>query len=92
MELINGGQIRASRAFLRWSAEDLADRAKLGVATVRRAEASEEPQITEANLATIQRTLEAAGIIFLAAAEEHPGGPGVRPKHKGPADTTTADE
>ena len=41
MSHITGSQIRAARALLRWRAEDLANEAKIGVATVRRAEAKD---------------------------------------------------
>ena len=76
MKLITSGQIRAGRALLRWSANDLAERSRLGVATIRRAEAADGPiLITEANSAAIRSTLESAGVIFV---EENGEGPGVR--------------
>jgi hypothetical protein len=60
---ITGLQIKAARGFLRWRAEDLAHHAKLGVATIRRAEAVDGPvEITQANAEAIIRTLETAGI------------------------------
>jgi len=62
---ITGPQIRAARGFLRWTAKELAKRTKLGIMTIRRAEAIEGPvQITTANAETIRRTLEAAGVEF----------------------------
>jgi transcriptional regulator with XRE-family HTH domain len=74
--LLTGGQIRAARAFVGWSARDLAERAGLGLSTVQRAEASDgEPSITKANLAAIRTSLETAGVEFIA---ENGGGPGVR--------------
>lgn len=77
--MITGGQIRAARAMLRWSAEKLAEEARLGVATVRRADAADgEPPITAANAHAIQAALEAAGVIFQADREMVDGGPGVR--------------
>lgn len=73
---ITGGQIRAARGFLRWSAEELAKQAKLGRLTVTRAESAEgKPSITEANLEAIRRALEAGGIEFIP---ENGGGCGVR--------------
>lgn len=58
------------------SADDLAKTSKVGVATVRRAEAVPGvPTITTANLAAIQSALESAGVEFIA---ENGGGPGVR--------------
>jgi transcriptional regulator with XRE-family HTH domain len=63
---ITGEQIRAARAILRWTAQELADESGLGVATVRRAEAVDGPiPLTAANAETIARTLEAAGIELL---------------------------
>ncbi len=74
--MITGAQIRAARGLIRWSAETLAERSKLGVATVRRAESVDGlPTITEANIAAIRAALEAAGVVFIA---ENGGGPGVR--------------
>ena len=74
--MITGAQIRAARGLLRWSAEVLAEQSKLGIATIRRAEASDgPPSLTEANAAAVQATLEGAGVIFIA---ENGNGPGVR--------------
>jgi transcriptional regulator with XRE-family HTH domain len=72
--MITGGQIRAARAFLKMTAEQVASRAKLGVATVRRAELVDgEPPITATNAIAIQSALEAAGIEFLGAFGNAPG-------------------
>jgi hypothetical protein len=58
------------------SAEDLAGRAKLGLATIRRAEgADSETSMTAANDQAVRRALESAGIEFI---DENGGGPGVR--------------
>lgn len=78
--MITGAQIRAARGLIRWSAETLAERSKLGVATVRRAESVDGlPTITEANIAAIRTALEAAGVIFI---EQNGNGPGVRLKER----------
>jgi transcriptional regulator with XRE-family HTH domain len=72
---ITGAQIRAARALLRWSAYDLAAKSNLGVATIRRAEATDGPlQTTAANLAAVRRALRAEGVDFIFDAE---GGAGV---------------
>jgi hypothetical protein len=69
-------QIRAARALLRWSAEDLARQSLLSVATIRRAELAEfATSMTAANDLAVRRTLEAAGVEFI---DENGGGPGVR--------------
>lgn len=55
--------MRAARGLLRWSADDLANHSRLGVATIRRAESVDGvPKSTEANLAAIRAALEAAGV------------------------------
>ena len=70
-------QIRAARGLLRWSAEDLAREAALGLATIRRAEGAEnETSMTLANDLAVRRALESAGVEFID--ENGGGGPGVR--------------
>jgi hypothetical protein len=73
---ITGTQIRAARAIVRWSANELAEQAQIGVMTVRRAEAADDvPPLIPNNLDAIQNALEEAGVEFI-------GGelPGVRPR------------
>jgi len=82
---LTSAQIRASRGLLRWSAEDLARDAALGLATIKRAEGAEsETSMTTANDLAVRRALEAAGVEFI---DENGGGPGVRlrkrPQRKG---------
>jgi ribosome-binding protein aMBF1 (putative translation factor) len=80
-KLLTGAQIRAARALLRWSADELAGAAKIGVATVRRAERTDgKPSMTKANKEAIHRALESAGVEFI---NEDGGGPGVRLRKKG---------
>ena len=70
-------QCRAARALLGWSAQDLAERAGIGVATVRRFETASivAPNSVEAMI----DALRVAGISFIAAGEASPsGGDGVR--------------
>ncbi len=75
-EPLTSPQIRAARGLLRWSAEDLAREASLGLATIRRAEGAEnETSMTAANDLAVRRALEAAGVEFI---DENGGGPGVR--------------
>ena len=81
--MITGSQLRAARAFLRWSADDLAKAANVGVATVRRAEADDGPvNMMPNNLAAIRHALEEAGVEFIP---ENGGGPGVRLRRDRPA-------
>src|SRR4051812_5099685 len=76
LKSLTSAQIRAARALVRWSAEDLARESALGVTTIRRAELTEdETSMTAANDLTVRRALEAAGVIFI---DEDDQGPGVR--------------
>jgi hypothetical protein len=77
VKALSSAQIRAARALLRWSADDLARESALGLSTIKRAElAGEETSLTVANDLAVRRALEAAGVIFI---DENGGaGPGVR--------------
>src|SRR5712692_1229136 len=73
---LTGPQIRAARALLQWSAEDLSRQSAVSVRTIRRAEiAGHVTSMTAANNLAVRRTLEAAGVVFI---DENGGGPGVR--------------
>jgi hypothetical protein len=73
---LTSGQIRAARALVRWRAQDLARESSVGVATIRRAELTDDmTSMTAANDLAVRRALEAAGVEFIA---ENGGGPGVR--------------
>jgi ribosome-binding protein aMBF1 (putative translation factor) len=73
---LTSAQIRAARALVRWSAEDLARESTVGVTTIRRAELTEaETSMTAANNGAVRRALETAGVEFI---DENGGGPGVR--------------
>ena|ERR1700683_3102267 len=62
---LSGGQIRAARALLRWSTEDLARQTSLGLNTIKRAEAKDgKTSLTAANELAVCRAFEAAGIEF----------------------------
>ena len=73
---LTSAQLRAGRALIRWSAEDLARHSAVGVTTIRRAELSEEAtSLTAANDRAVRRALEDAGVEFI---DENGSGPGVR--------------
>jgi transcriptional regulator with XRE-family HTH domain len=73
---LTSDQLRAARALLRWSGEDLSRRSSVSLRTIRRAElADRDPTMTTANNLAVRRALEDAGIEFI---DENGGGPGVR--------------
>ena len=72
--MITTTQCRAARALLDWNQQELADRARVGIVTVRQLEGG-KTQPRRSTLDVIQRALEAAGVEFI---DENGGGPGVR--------------
>lgn len=72
-----GRQIKMARAALNWSANRLAQEARVAWRSVQRAEASEgvPPNMNMATLNKIRTALEAAGVSFLQRSN---GGVGVR--------------
>ena len=74
--MIAPAQCRAARGLLDWSQQKLADKAGVGIVTVRQLEAGmHEPR--RATLDVVRRCLEVAGVEFI---DENGGGPGVRLK------------
>ena len=70
-------QLRAARALLDWSQDQLAEKSGIGVATVRRLEAQSGRLRTYSDtLWKLQTALEAAGVMFIPEADGF--GPGVR--------------
>jgi transcriptional regulator with XRE-family HTH domain len=73
---LTGAQLRAARAMIRWTAEELASHAQVGVATIRRAEGIDGPIRGLASIThALRQTLESAGVEFIP---EDSGGAGVR--------------
>ena len=69
-------QIKAARALLAWSQEELAAAANISVPTIKRLEAHDGPLGGRTDTgAKIRSALEAAGVEFI---DENGGGPGVR--------------
>lgn len=74
---MNGDQCRMARAALRWSIDELAERAKVGRATIARFETGTAARTD--TVAALRRTLEAAGVVLIAEDQASPsGGVGVR--------------
>jgi transcriptional regulator with XRE-family HTH domain len=76
--MISAGQIRAARALLGWTQEQLAKSASLSLAVVNNVERNvTDPR--RSTLEGIQRALETAGIEFISERQNSPdGGVGVR--------------
>jgi transcriptional regulator with XRE-family HTH domain len=75
--MISSRQIRAARALIGVNQWQLAERAGIGIATLRRIEAATDEIIGSAlTLTRIQRALEQSGVVFIDTDEKY--GPGVR--------------
>jgi transcriptional regulator with XRE-family HTH domain len=76
--MITPEQCRAARGLLHWSQAELADKAAVGIVTVRQFEAgAHEPR--RATLDVIRRAFESAGVEFI---DQNGGGPGLRLKKR----------
>jgi transcriptional regulator with XRE-family HTH domain len=72
--MISGAQIRAARAALRWTIDELAERSGLGVRTIKRFEGFDGiPSSRTSTLVELKSTLEAAGIEFIGTPEDGHG-------------------
>lgn len=81
--MISTDQVRAARALLRWSAQQLADASGVGVATIRRMEVADGvPSGQIRSLLAIKTALESAGVEFVGSPTDNPG---VRLNTKPPA-------
>ncbi len=72
--MITASQCRAARGLLDWTQQELADAARIGVATLRIFE-GEAAETRHATLVVLRQALESAGVEFI---DEDGGGPGVR--------------
>ena len=77
--MITAEQMRAARALLKWSAQNLADHSGVTWRTIQRLESEVGiPASRTKNLIKIRKVLEDAGVVFIDQNEE--SGPGVRLK------------
>jgi transcriptional regulator with XRE-family HTH domain len=75
--MLQVAQLRAARALLGWRQQDVAQAAKVGVATIRRIESQEGPLTGYVStLLKIQTAFEQAGIQFID--DDEMGGFGLR--------------
>ena len=67
-------QMRAARALLRWTAQNLADASGIGVATIRRMELMDGvPSGQVRTIEALRVALEAAGVDFVGSPSDAPG-------------------
>ena len=72
--MITSDQIRAARALLKWSADDLAKSANVGIATVRRFEVVKGvPSGQVRILDALKVALELGGVEFVGTPDDRPG-------------------
>lgn len=72
--LITTSQIRAARALIRWSANDLSIKSGIGISTIKRFEVMDGvPSINISTMIAIQKALEDAGIEFIGSPDDRPG-------------------
>ena len=72
--MITSDQIRAARALLKWSADDLAKAAEIGITTIRRFETQDGVPTGQVRILDIlKKTLESAGIEFIGTPDDNPG-------------------
>jgi len=65
--MITARQTRAARALLGWTQETLADKALVSLTALKRLESENDLKVHESTGDQVRRTLEAAGIVFLAS-------------------------
>ncbi|MEQ1943522.1 helix-turn-helix domain-containing protein [Mesorhizobium sp. VNQ89] len=75
VNVISGSQIRAARALLGLTQNDLVERSGVSFATIQRMETIGTGRSSVANLDAVQKALEKAGVQFIP---ENGGGAGVR--------------
>jgi hypothetical protein len=87
---LTGAQVRMARAFLRWSVTELAAKANVGISTVQRIEAADDPAVHDdldwralargESIEAIRNALIRAGVTLLP---DDGKGVGVRGKTRG---------
>jgi transcriptional regulator with XRE-family HTH domain len=79
--MLTGAQIRAARALLGWTSQQLADASGVHYATISRSEQFDGvPPVRATTLAQLQSAMEQAGVLFLSDGDIRTGGIGVRLK------------
>lgn len=72
--MITSGQIRAARALLDWTVQNLANNSGVGFTTIVRMESADGVPPSQAKtLDTVKRAIEKAGIEFIGSPDDAPG-------------------
>ena len=72
--MLTVSQIRAARAMLRWTAQDLAEAAGVGITTIRRMDVMDGvPVVNVRTLMALKAALESAGVEFVGTPDDRPG-------------------
>lgn len=72
--MITSAQIRAARALLRITVNDVAEMLEIGIATIKRMEASNGiPPAHARNIDQLSKALEMAGVEFIGTPDDLPG-------------------
>ena len=81
--MITAAQIRAARALLRWSSQELSKKSGLSLPTIQRMESAEgAPSSHKKNVEAVQNTLAEQGIIFIEGKKEELIGVALLRNHK----------
>lgn len=76
-------QVRAARALLNWTQQELGEKSGLSLTTIKRMESIGTGRSSMENVEAVRTALVGAGVIFLGTGETTDGGPGVRLEKRG---------
>ncbi|UXS31347.1 helix-turn-helix transcriptional regulator [Agrobacterium tumefaciens] len=76
--MITAAQIKAARALVGLTQDDIAKATELSVQTIKRMESVGTERSTAGNVDAVKKALQTAGVMFLEDGEATSGGPGVR--------------
>ena len=72
--VITGAQVRAARALLRWTVQQLSEESRVSLPTLHRLEQHDAvPPVRERTLVDVKRALEEAGVEFIGSPDDKPG-------------------
>lgn len=63
--MLKAEQVRAARALLNWTQQELGEKSGLSLTTIKRMESIGTGRSAAENVDAVQRTLEAAGVVFI---------------------------